>query len=95
MLFVASSGLVLICNVFEETYFCHLHANLLACFYEIDCKFDISHICFHLDDCEVCKQYQSSSQEMMGQICNLETAEPQEIPIKVCLMFYDALLDYL
>ena len=77
MLFVASSGLVLICNVFEDTYFYHLHVHLLACFYERDCKFDTSHIYFHFDDCEVCKQYQSSSQEMMGQICNLETVEPQ------------------
>ena len=24
---------------------------------------------------------------MMGQICDLETVEPQEIPIKVCVMF--------
>ena len=24
---------------------------------------------------------------MVGQICDLETVEPQEIPIKVCLMF--------
>ena len=35
MLPEASSGLVLICKFFEETYFCHLHAYLLACFYEI------------------------------------------------------------
>ena len=24
---------------------------------------------------------------MMGQICDLETVEPQEIPIKVCVIF--------
>ena len=26
---------------------------------------------------------------MMGQICDLETAKPQEISIKVCMMFYN------
>ena len=35
------------------------------------------------------KPYQSVSQEMMGQICDLETVEPQEIPIKVCVMFHN------
>ena len=25
---------------------------------------------------------------MIGQICDLETAEPQEIPVMVCVMFY-------
>ena len=25
---------------------------------------------------------------MMGQICDLETVEPQEIPIRVCVMFH-------
>ena len=29
----------------------------------------------------------------MGQICYLETAEPQEISFKVCIMFYNALSD--
>ena len=33
------------------------------------------------------KQYQSVSQEMMEQICDLETVKPQEIPIKVCVIF--------
>ena len=32
---------------------------------------------------------------MMGQICDSETVKPQEIPIKVCAMFYSALSDYL
>ena len=82
MLSVALSGLVLICNIFEETYFCHLHAHLLACFYKILVKFLTSHIYFHLDDSELWKQYQSVSQEMMGQICDLETAAPQEVPIR-------------
>ena len=58
--------LVLICTFFEEKYFRHLHTYLLACFYEIHPKFLTSHINFHLDDRELCKQYQSSSQEMMG-----------------------------
>ena len=82
-----SSGLVLICNIFEEIYFCHLHAYLLACFYEIHLKFFPSHIYFHLGDSELQKQYQSLSQEMMGQICNLETVEPKKIPVKLCVMF--------
>ena len=72
MLPVASSGLVLIYNIFEETYFCHLHAYLLVCFYE---PFLASYIYFHLDDSKLWKQYQFLSQEMMGQICNLETVE--------------------
>ena len=29
---------------------------------------------------------------MMWQIYDLETIEPQDIPIKVCVMFYKALL---
>ena len=92
MLSVSLSRLVLICNFFEETYFCHLRAYLLAFFYEIHLKLLTSHICFHLDDCELCKQCQSSSQEMMGQMCDLETIEPQEIPIKVGVMFYNKFL---
>ena len=35
------------------------------------------------------KQYKSSSQEM-GQICDLERVQPQEIPFKVCVMFSNA-----
>ena len=31
---------------------------------------------------------------MMGQICDLERVEPQEIPIKVCVMFYNIELSY-
>ena len=34
---------------------------------------------------------QSVSQEMTGQICDLETVEPQKIATKVCEMFYNAL----
>ena len=75
MLSVALSGLVLICNIFDETYFYHLHAHLLACVYEIHLKFLTSHIYFHLGDSEV-------SQEMMGQICDLETVAQQEVPIR-------------
>ena len=70
MLSVALSELVL---VFEETYFCQFHTYLLAFFYEINLKLFTSHIYFHQDDCELCKQYESSSQEMMGQINDLET----------------------
>ena len=72
MLYVALSGLVLICSFFEETYFCHLHTYLLACFlHEIHLKFPLSHIYFHLGNSELWKQYQSVSQEIMGQICNI------------------------
>ena len=88
MLSVALSGLVLICSFFKETYFCHLHAYLLAYFYKMRLKFHTSNI--YLDNCD--KQYQLSSQEM-GKICDLETVEPQEILFKVCAMFYNALSD--
>ena len=88
ILSVALSRLVLIWNFFEETCCYHLHAYLLACFNEVHLKFLKSHIYFHIDDCELCRQYQSSSQKMMAQICNLETVEPQEIPIMVCVIFY-------
>ena len=57
-------------------------------------KFLTSHIYFRLDDFELWKQYQSVSQEMIGQICDLETVEPQEIPIKVCVMFYNTEICY-
>ena len=30
----------------------------------------------------------------MGQICDLETGESQEIPIKVCVMFYNTEICY-
>ena len=87
MLSVSLSGLVLICNFFKETYFCNLHAYLLACFYEKHLKFLTSYIYFHLDESELWKQYQFVSQEMVEQICNLETVKLQGIPIKVCVIF--------
>ena len=67
MLYMAISRLVLIGNVFEETYFCHLHAYFVPCFYEIHLKFLLSHVYFHLDDSKLWKQYQSVSEEMMGE----------------------------
>ena len=67
---------------------------MLACFYEIHLKFLTSHIYFHLEDSELWKPYQSVRQEMIGQICDLETVEPQEIPIKVCVMFYNTEICY-
>ena len=87
MLSVALSGLVLICNFFEGRYSCHLHAYLLACFYEKNLKFVTSHIYFHLDDSELWKQYKSLTQVMMEEICDLGTVKPQEIPSKVCVIF--------
>ena len=92
MLSVALSGIVLVCNVFEETYFCHLHAYLPA--YEIHLKFLNFQIYFHLDDFQLWKQYQSVTQEMMEQICHLETVELQEIAIKVSVMFYNLEICY-
>ena len=87
MLSVALSGLVLICNFFQETYFCHLHTYLLDCFYEKHLKSLTSQIYFRVDDSKLCKQYQSVTQEMMEQICHLETVKPQEFPIKVYVIF--------
>ena len=75
ILSVALSGLVLIRNSFEETYICHLHDCLLACFYKKHLKFRTFHIYFHLDNSELWKQYQSVGQEMMEQICDLETGK--------------------
>ena len=65
LLSVALSRLALICNFFEKTYFCHLYTQLPACFCEIHLRFLTSYIYFHLDDDELCKQYQFSNQEMM------------------------------
>ena len=64
-----------------------LHAYLLGCFYEIHLKFLTSHIYVYLANCELCKQHQFLSGEMRGQIWDIETVEPQEISIKVCVIF--------
>ena len=74
--------------------FCHFHAYLLACFYKKHVKFFASRIYFHLDNSELWKQYQSVNQEMMEQICDLETVKLQEIPIKVCAIFYNIEICY-
>ena len=58
------------------------YAYLLACFYEIHLKFLTSHIYFHLVDSELWKQYQCLSQEMMGQICDLETVDRMKLQSK-------------
>ena len=55
MLSVALPGWPLLCNFFEETNFCLLHAYLLACFYEVRLKFLRSHVYFHIGDCELCQ----------------------------------------
>ena len=78
-----------ICNFFEETNFCHLHAYLLACFSEKHLQFLTFHIRFRLDDSELWKQYQFVSQEMMELVCDLKTVQRQEIPIKAYVVFYD------
>ena len=85
---VVLSGLVLMRIFFEETYIYHLYTYLLGCFYEKQLKYLISHIYIYLDDSELWKQYHSVNQEMMEEICDLETVRPQEIPIKVCVIFY-------
>ena len=90
---VALSRLVLIFSFFEEIFLpssCQPASLLLR---QLHLKFLLSHIYFHLDDWELCKQYQSSNQEMMGHTCDFETVEPQEIPIKVCVLFCNALSD--
>ena len=55
MLPVASSELVLICNIFEETFL--PSSCLLASLPSRDLKFLTSHIYFHLDDSKLWKQY--------------------------------------
>lgn len=88
MLPVVLSGLVLILNFLEETYFFHLHAYLPAWFYQIHLKFPRSRIYFQLD--ELCSNANLSvSQEMLWQIYDLEPVELQEIPIKACITFYN------
>ena len=63
MLYVALSGLVL----FEIFLRRHIFTIFMTtCFYKIHLKFILSHIYFHLDDCELLKQYQFVSEEMMG-----------------------------
>ena len=32
---------------------------------------------------------------MMGQICDLEIVEPQEIPVKACVLFYNIEICYI
>ena len=88
MLSIELSGLVLIRIFLRRHNSYHLYAYLLACFYEKHFKSLTSHIYFYLDDSELWKQYHSVSQEMMEQICDLETVKPQEIPIKVYVIFY-------
>ena len=87
MLSVALSGLVFICQFSWRGIILLFPAYLPAWFYKINLKFLKYHIYFHL--------HETSSQEMMRQIYDLETTEPQDIPIEVCVMFYKALLDYL
>ena len=41
----------------------------------------------------VASNKKSLSQERMGRTCDLETVEPQEIPVKVCVLFCNALSD--
>ena len=94
MLSVALSGLVLIRDFFEETCICYLYVGLLACFYKKPFKFLTCHIYLHLDNSALWKQYQFVSQEMMEQICDLETVKMQEIPIKVCVIVYNLEISY-
>ena len=43
---------------------------------------------------ELKQKLQSVSKEMMKQICDLETVKPQEIAIKVCVIFYNIEICY-
>ena len=90
---LASSRLVLICNFFEETYFCHLRSYLLDCFYEKYLKFYISPL-FPLRRFRTVEAILILSQEMMEQICDLEKVKPQAIPIKVCVIFHNIEICY-
>ena len=87
MLPVVLSGLVLICNFWGDTLLpsSFLPASLLFTRYIL-----ISYISHLFKYCD--KQYQSSSQKL-GHMCHSETVEPQEIPFKVCVIFYNALSD--
>ena len=88
MFSVALSRLVLICNFFEKIYFAIF---VPTCFYEKQLKF---HIYFHLDDSARWKQYQTASPVMMEQICDLKIVKLQEIPINVCVIFYNTGISY-
>ena len=93
MLSVALSGLVLICNFLRRHIFAIFMPTCQLAFTRNTSNFT-THIYFHLDDSARWKQYQSVSQEMMEQICDLETVKPQEIPIKVCVIFYNIEICY-
>ena len=88
IVFYSVIKIFLICNFFEETYFCHLRAYLLACFYEKHPKFHISNL-FSLRRFRRVKTIPILSQEIMEQIRDLEKVKSQEIPIKVCVIFYN------
>ena len=67
---------------FEEAYFCHLRAYLLVCFYEKHLKFHISHLSSlrrfrTVETIPICKSRDGG------------TVKPQEIPIKICVTFYN------
>ena len=96
MLSVPLSGLVLIRNFFWGDKDLPSSCLLASLHFRENLKFLTltSHIYFYLDDSELWKQYQSISQEMTEQICDLETAKPQEIPIKVCVILYDIKICY-
>ena len=85
MFSVALSVLVLMRNILEETYFCYLHAYLLAYFYEIHLKFLKSLFSLRrfrtVETIPICKSRDDGT--------NMRTVEPQVIPIKVCVMFYN------
>ena len=99
MMSVELSGLVLICNFFEETYFCHLHGFLLACFYEIHLKLLTSHIYFRLEETmPICKsrddgadmRFRSSSATRNPNQGLSGIWKGESLPNPwVCVMFYD------
>ena len=55
-----------------------------------DIRSILFHIYFRLDDCELIPIFDSRDEEV-----DLKTVEPQGIPIKVCVMFHNALSNYL
>ena len=88
---LALSRLVLICN-FLRRHISAIFVPISELAFTRNTLNFTSHIYFHLDDSAQWKQYQSVSQEMIKQISNLETVKRQEIPIKVCVIFYNKFL---
>ena len=87
MLSLVLSELVLICNFFEEAYFCYLHAYLPACFYEI-------HLLFSFRWLRQTIPIFNSRDGRWGRYV-IQKQSSRKKSLKICVMFYSALSDYL